>query len=66
MSTVASADPQLLQVTFRLVGPLKRSTFQREAPDPVEEALNDVLHWSWSTRLQISRLRLDVAAELTA
>jgi len=54
------------QVTFRLQGPLKRSTFQREPPDPVEETLGDVLHWSWSTRMQAARLREGVSAEFIA
>jgi hypothetical protein len=53
-------------VTFRLQGPIKRSTFQRETPDPVEESLGDVLHWSWSTRMQAARLRQSVSAELIA
>ena len=57
---------QLMRVTFRIVGPMKRSTFQREQPDFAEEALSDVLHWSWSTRLQIDRLRQDVSVEFAA
>jgi hypothetical protein len=52
------------RATFRFVGPIKRSTFQQECPDAVEEAINDILHWSWSARLQMLRLRQSLGAEL--
>lgn len=45
----------MAKLILQIVGPMKRSTFQEEAPDPIEEAINDILHWSWSTRLQIRR-----------
>jgi hypothetical protein len=38
------------KITIRLDGPMKRSTFPVEALDPVDQAINDLLHWSWSTR----------------
>jgi hypothetical protein len=56
---------QTFVATFRLVGPIKRSTFQREAPDLIAEALNDVLYWSWSIRLQGERLRSDLSLEVS-
>ena len=54
------------QVTLKIAGPMKRSTFQQQSPDPIEEAVNDLLHWSWSTRLQIDRLTQAVRAEFKA
>lgn len=57
---------QRAQVTIRIEGPMKRSTFQRESPDPVEQAMSDLLHWSWSTRLQIRRLARSLRAEFDA
>ena len=53
------------EVTFKLVGPLKRSTFSTDASDPTEEVIGDLLHWSWSTRLQICRFSQGLRAELT-
>jgi hypothetical protein len=55
---------ETITVTFQLVGPLKRSTFQRETPDPILEGTNDVLHWSWSTRVQIDRFVKSLRADL--
>jgi len=66
MNQGSNNSSNVLRVTFRLAGPIKRSTFQRQPPDPIEEALGDVLHWSWSTRLQATRLKRDVSEELTA
>lgn len=57
---------QTVKVTLKPVGPIKRSTFQEEAPDKVEEAINDILHWSWSTRLQLRRLGQSLQAEFGA
>ena len=54
------------KLTLKIVGPMKRSTFQQQSPDPVKEAVNDLLHWSWSTRLQISRLTRSVRADIKA
>lgn len=66
MSEASRETRQVMQLTLRIVGPMKRSTFQREQPDLDVEALGDVLHWSWSTRLQMDRLRQGVAAECAA
>lgn len=52
-----------VEVTFKIVGPMKRSTLGRESVEPVERATNDILHWSWSTRLQVERLRASLASE---
>jgi len=41
--------------TIQVVGPMKRSTFHEAAPDATSEVISDILHWSWSTRLQIRR-----------
>jgi len=57
---------QTAKVTLQVVGPMKRSTFQEEHPDPVEEAINDILHWSWSTRLQMHRFGQSLRAEFKA
>lgn len=54
------------QVTLQIEGLLKRSTFQSEVPDPLNEAMGDVLHWIWSTCLQIRRLRQSLRAEFQA
>jgi hypothetical protein len=54
------------RVTLQIVGPMRRSTFQEEAPDPVAEVINDILHWSWSTRLQLRRFRESLRAEFDA
>lgn len=35
---------------------LTRSTIDDKPPNPREEALNDLLHWIWSWRLQLARL----------
>jgi hypothetical protein len=43
-------------VTFRSVGPVTRTTVGEGKPDPVEEALGDLLHWIWSWHLQVGRL----------
>lgn len=55
-----------VKVTLQVVGPMKRSTFQEERPDPVEESINDILHWSWSTRLQMRRFGQSLQAEFKA
>lgn len=57
-------DSKLVKVRLRFVGPLKRSTFQKKAPDSKEEIFKDLLHWSWSVRLQIERLSRDIPQEL--
>lgn len=54
------------KVTLKIVGPMKRSTFGPETPDRVSEASNDILHWSWATRLQIRRLARSLRAEFQA
>jgi hypothetical protein len=56
-------DEKGLSVTLQVVGPMKRSTFQKEAPDPVHQAIQDLLHWSWSTRLQLARLGRSIQRE---
>ena len=45
------------RVTFRGGGPLRRSTVGDAVPDRGHEALNDVLHWIWSWRVQLRRFR---------
>ena len=35
---------------------LTRSTIDDKPPNPKEEALNDLLHWIWSWRIQLMRL----------
>lgn len=57
---------QRVKVTLKIVGPMKRSTFQEENPDPVKEAVSDILHWSWSTRLQMRRFAQSLRAEFKA
>lgn len=51
------------KITFEVVGPITRSTVGNEVPDPDEEALNDLLHWVWSWRLQVSRLGKSTEAQ---
>lgn len=63
---VATRLAETATVTFQIVGPITRSTFREESPDPVEEAINDVLHWSWSTRLQMGRFGQSLGGELDA
>lgn len=57
---------QRIRLTLRMSGRVKRSTFDRETPDPIDEALDDVLHWSWSTRRQQERLTTSIRSELKA
>ena len=57
---------QPVQVTLEIVGPMKRSTLAREQQDPIDRAVNDILHWSWSTRLQAQRLTASLGAEFAA
>lgn len=59
-------DEERVSVTLQVVGPMRRSTFQKEAPDQVEQAIQDLLHWSWSTRLQIGRLSRSIRNEFVA
>jgi hypothetical protein len=47
---------QTIKVHIQAVGPLTRSTVGSEPVPPEEEALDDVLHWIWSWRLQIRRI----------
>lgn len=54
------------RVTLQLVGPLRRSTFPQRNADQLEESINDLLHWVWSTRLQIRRLSTSVRVEFKA
>jgi hypothetical protein len=61
--SVLVMDEKGLSVTLQIVGPMKRSTFQKEAPDPIEQSIQDLLHWSWSTRLQIARLGRSIHGE---
>ncbi len=51
------------RVQMKMVGPLKRSTFERHQPDPEWESVTDVRHWSWCCRLQADRLRTSFLAE---
>lgn len=57
---------ETFKATLKIVGPIKRSTFGAEAPDRVSQALNDILHWSWATRLQIQRLARSLRTEFRA
>lgn len=52
-----------LTVTFKNVGPLKRSTLERDHPDPEWERLSDAEWWSFCTRLQAKRLIDSLRAE---
>ena len=54
------------KVTFKVVGPMKRSVFQLERPDRADEAINDILHWTWSTRLQMRRFGQSLRTEFKA
>ena len=54
------------KLTLRIVGPIERNTFQREASDPVLETIDDLFHWSSSTRLQIRRLARDLPKDFKA
>jgi hypothetical protein len=53
-----------MRVTIQIEGPLKRTTFQREVPDPAEELLGDLFHWSCTVQRQAARLARDVRGEL--
>lgn len=56
----------MARVTIRVVGPMKRSALDRESTDPIDRSFNDILHWSWSTRLQVDRLKRSLAEEIAA
>ena len=45
-----------IKIKFQGVGPLTRSTVGSEPINPELQALNDVLHWIWSWRVQVGRL----------
>ncbi len=51
------------KVQMKMVGPLKRSTFEKNQPDPEWESVSDVRHWSWCCRVQLDRLRTSFLAE---
>jgi hypothetical protein len=59
-----SAPQKTITVTFKLIGPLKRSTIGSADPDPAKQALDDALFWLWSSRLQMTRLRGSFLREL--
>jgi len=52
------------RVRLRSVGLVTRSTVGDEVPDPREESLSDILHWIWSWRVQVGRLRESTKQEL--
>lgn len=56
-------EKQPLRLTFRIVGPIRSSTLERDHPDPEWQALSDLLYWSWCCRLQASRLRHSFLAQ---
>jgi len=51
------------RLTLRGAGPLTRSTLGRPESDPNERVLEDMLHWVWSSQLQIRRLIESTNAE---
>lgn len=54
--TALPQSGQTVTITLTVTGPIKRSTFQKDAVlDPVDEAIRDILHWCWCTRLQAGR-----------
>jgi len=57
MKDAESQQPRTVTIRFQGVGPLTRSTVGADAVDPSEEAVGDALHWIWSWRLQVDRLR---------
>lgn len=56
-------ETQPLRLTFRIVGPIRSSTLERDHPDPEWQALSDLLYWSWCCRLQAGRLRHSFLAQ---
>jgi hypothetical protein len=54
---------QTIEVTLKPVGPVTRTHFQKKGQDPIEESIGDILHWAWSTRLQIRRLTQSLQSE---
>lgn len=65
MQRFDTQDTEAVTANFRIIGRLKRSTFSREAPDPIDEALDGVLQWSRSIRMQSERLSKDMAVEIS-
>jgi len=60
----AEASAGSFEFKFKIVGPLKRSTLEAGHPDPEWEALTDVVHWSFCSRLQAERLGKSFLAEV--
>lgn len=56
------SEPRIVKIRIQGVGPLTRSTVG-SASDPEAQVLNDVLHWIWSWRVQVVRLRESFDAE---
>lgn len=52
----ASKPTDGLTVRFKISGSLKRSTLERDHPDPEWERLTDAQWWTFCTRLQAERL----------
>lgn len=52
-----------IEVKFQIIGPIKRSTFDHKNADLESEAIEDLFHWLWSTRLQITRFRHSLVSE---
>jgi hypothetical protein len=62
-----TASPRLMRFQVTSVGPLTRSTFDpAERQDPIEEAVEGALHWSYCTRFQIERFTQNLRQELGA
>lgn len=63
MSDTDSRQPRVTKLRLEGVGPLTRSTVGTGPVDPQAEAINDALHWIWSWRVQVRRLRESFEAE---
>ena len=63
MTDSESQQPRTVTIRFQGIGPLTRSTVGTEPVSPPDEAVNDTLHWIWSWRLQLGRLRESFEAE---
>lgn len=65
-SELPGAAPKTIRVTFKMVGPVTRSTLERDDPDPEWERLSDLRYWCTCLRLQMRRLAKSLEAPFPA
>ena len=50
-------EQKLIKARFRIPGPVKLSSFERNCPNPEWERFNDAQYWCACVQLQVKRLQ---------